>query len=72
MIQHTASDEVTGRTDAAPERPLVSVLIVNFNYERFLPEAVESVLEQTYDNYEIVICDDGSTDGSRDVIESFR
>jgi glycosyltransferase involved in cell wall biosynthesis len=55
-----------------PGRPLASVLVVNYNYERFLPEAIHSVLEQTYDNYEIVICDDGSTDGSRDVIESFR
>ncbi len=54
-----------------PETPLVSVLIGNFNYARFLPEAIESVLRQTYSHFEICICDDGSTDGSLDVIEGY-
>jgi glycosyltransferase involved in cell wall biosynthesis len=57
---------------APDDSPLVSVLIVNYNYARFLPEAVDSVLGQTYRNFEIVICDDGSTDSSRDVISSYR
>ncbi len=51
--------------------PLVSVMIVNYNYERFLPEAIESVLSQTYQNFEIIVCDDGSTDKSREVIARF-
>jgi hypothetical protein len=51
--------------------PLVSVMIVNYNYANFLGEAVESVLGQTYQNFEIVICDDGSTDDSRAVIEGY-
>jgi glycosyltransferase involved in cell wall biosynthesis len=54
-----------------PERPLVSVLISNHNYEEFLPRAIESVIAQTYGNWEAIICDDGSTDGSRSLIERY-
>jgi len=52
-----------------PDHPLVSVLIPNYNYGHLIEEAVTSVLHQTYQNFEIIICDDGSTDGSRQVIE---
>lgn len=54
-----------------PETPLVSVLIGNFNYARFLPEAIESVLRQSYSHFEICVCDDGSTDASLDVIKGY-
>lgn len=52
-----------------PEKPLVSMLIPNYNYGHLIEQAVGSVLTQTYQNFEIVICDDGSTDGSRPIIE---
>jgi len=52
-----------------PENPLVSVLIANYNYGQYIGEAIESVLNQTYQNFEIIICDDGSTDDSRSIIE---
>lgn len=51
------------------EAPLVSVLIANYNYERFLRDAIESALAQTYSHKEIVVCDDGSTDGSLSLLE---
>ena len=51
--------------------PLVSVLMANYNYGRFVSESIESVLGQTYSNWELVICDDGSTDDSIAVIESY-
>jgi glycosyltransferase involved in cell wall biosynthesis len=54
-----------------PERPLVSVLISNYNYEKYLPEALDSLTAQTYGEWEAVICDDGSTDGSRYLIKSY-
>src|SRR6266481_6272936 len=54
------------------ERPLVSILISNYNYGTYLGDAIESALQQTYDKLEVVICDDGSTDGSRQILERYR
>lgn len=51
--------------------PLVSIIINNYNYARFLPDAIESAIHQTYPNVEIIVVDDGSTDASRDVIASY-
>jgi glycosyltransferase involved in cell wall biosynthesis len=51
--------------------PLVSVLVTNYNYARFLGKALDSVLNQTYTNFEIVICDDGSSDGSKQLLTSY-
>ena len=52
--------------------PLVSVLLPVHDGERFLREAVESVLAQTLRSLELVAVDDGSTDGTRAILESFR
>ena len=51
---------------------LASVVVNNHNYGRFLAEAVESALEQTHPQTEVVVVDDGSTDDSRAVLERFR
>lgn len=51
--------------------PLVSVYIVNHNYGDYLDIAIESVLNQTYDSYEIIFIDNGSTDSSRKKIEKY-
>ncbi len=53
-----------------PADPLVSVLVANYNYERFLEEAIGSALAQTYGNIEIIVCDDGSSDGSLPLLHS--
>src|ERR1700687_3666959 len=52
--------------------PLVSILMSNYNYGQYISEAVESVLRQTYARLELVVCDDGSTDRSCEVIEAYR
>jgi len=52
-------------------RPLVSVIVNNYNYGRFLGSAIDSALAQTYAPLEVVVVDDGSTDDSRDVIASY-
>ena len=52
-----------------PDEPLVSVLVSNYNYARFVAHALESALRQTYERIEVVVCDDGSTDDSCSVIE---
>ncbi|WGJ14824.1 glycosyltransferase family A protein [Methylocapsa sp. D3K7] len=48
--------------------PLVSVIIVNYNYGQFLKQAVDSVFEQTYPNIECIIVDNALTDESTDVL----
>ena len=51
--------------------PLVSIIITNFNYARYLPQSIESALSQTHPNTEVVVVDDASADNSRDVIREF-
>ena len=53
-------------------QPLVSIIIDNFNYGRFLHAAIDSALAQSYVPVEVIAVDDGSTDNSRDVISSYR
>ncbi len=56
---------------AVGELPLVSIIINNYDYARFLPDAIDSALEQTYPATEVIVVDDGSTDESRDVIAGY-
>jgi glycosyltransferase involved in cell wall biosynthesis len=50
---------------------LASIIIDNFNYERYLSRAIESALKQTYGSIEVIVVDDGSTDASRAVIHRY-
>ena len=52
-------------------RPLVSAIIDNYNYARFLPDAIDSALNQTYPNLEVIVVDDGSTDESPAIIRGY-
>ena len=54
-----------------PAPPLVSVYVANHNYGRFIEQAIESVLRQTMQDFELIIIDDGSTDDSRQIIERY-
>ena len=55
-----------------PVMPLVTISMPAFNSERYIAEAIESVLAQTYTNFELIIVDDGSTDGTREIINRYQ
>lgn len=52
--------------------PLVSVIVPNYNYARYLTERFDSVFGQTFQDFEVIVLDDCSTDESREVIERYR
>lgn len=52
-------------------QPLVSIIICNYNYGAFIRNAIESALNQTYSNIEVIVVDDGSTDNSREIINDY-
>ncbi len=61
-----SSGRTTGISDG---EPLVSIIVVNWNGISLLKDCIESILRQTYGNYEIILVDNGSTDDSADYIE---
>ena len=52
--------------------PTVSVIIPNYNHAPYLKERIDSVLNQTYQDFEVIILDDCSPDNSVEVIEQYR
>lgn len=51
--------------------PFVSIVFTSYNHRRFLRKALERLLYQTYPNYEVIVIDDCSTDGSQDIIKEY-
>jgi len=71
-ISSIATSEATVTPPVAVEGTLlVSIVINNFNYGRFLSEAIESALAQTHPRTEVIVVDDASHDGSQDIVRSF-
>ena len=54
------------------EKPIVTVYITNYNYSKYIKQAIDSVINQNFQNYELIIIDDGSTDNSKEIIESYK
>ncbi len=52
--------------------PTVSVIVPNYNHAPFLKQRIDSIMGQTYQDFELILLDDCSTDGSRDIMESYR
>jgi glycosyltransferase involved in cell wall biosynthesis len=53
------------------QRPRVSVLVAVFNGQRYLKEAIQSILAQRFEDFELIIVDDGSTDRSPRLLQQF-
>jgi glycosyltransferase involved in cell wall biosynthesis len=57
--------------DVMNPNPLVSIIVIFLNEERFIEEAIQSVFAQTYENWELLLVDDGSTDGSSEIARTY-
>jgi len=54
------------------ENPKISVIIPTYNRAHLLPRAIQSVLSQTYQDFELIVVDDGSTDNTEEVVKNFK
>src|SRR5690349_432739 len=52
--------------------PLVSVIVPNYNHAKFLRQRLDSIYNQTFRDFEVILLDDCSTDNSREVLEEYR
>ena len=52
--------------------PNVSVIVPNYNHEQYLQQRIESIVNQTYQDFELILLDDFSTDNSRDILNLYR
>lgn len=52
--------------------PVVSVIVPNYNHSQYLDERINSILNQTYQNFELILLDDNSTDNSKEILEKYR
>jgi glycosyltransferase involved in cell wall biosynthesis len=66
--QEQFSNAEPAKSGSSAQLPLVSVIVVNYNYGRFLDEAVESIFTQTYPEIECIVVDNASTDNSAEVL----
>ncbi|RTL12777.1 MAG: glycosyltransferase family 2 protein [Neisseriaceae bacterium] len=53
------------------DKPLISVCMLCYNHEKYVAQSIQSVLDQTYENWELIITDNASTDSSRQIIEDY-
>jgi GT2 family glycosyltransferase len=64
-----SSDDITGSFETMQNMPLVSVIILNWNGVKFIQKCLDSVLASDYSNLEVIVSDNGSVDGSQELIK---
>ena len=52
--------------------PLVTIIIPSYNHCNYIDDAINSVIRQTYERWELIVIDDGSTDGSKDLLSKYK
>lgn len=52
--------------------PLVSIIVTSYNYDKYISETLNSLINQTYKNIEIIVMDDGSSDNSINIIKNYQ
>lgn len=61
-----------GANEKSVEAPMISVIMSAYNCENSIDECIESIVAQTYENWEFIICDDGSTDGTYEKLKTWE
>ena len=64
--------EIQHRPVPLRKQPLVSIITPTYNHERFISQCIESVLSQTYSSWEQIVIDDGSTDGTQQIVAKYK
>lgn len=72
LSEQDESSVITKRFECKEGNPKVSILIISYNQKDFVEDALRSAIDQDYENLEVVISDDGSTDGTADIIAEWQ
>lgn len=67
----TISNYIPQEIPIEKQKDIISVVVPIYNIEKYLPRSIESILNQTYQNLEVILVDDGSTDGSLEICEQY-
>ncbi len=69
---YTTGDMGVKKVQQSCESPFISVIVTSYNYERYISETLDSLVNQSYKNFEVIVIDDGSEDNSLEVIKSYQ